>query len=133
MKKTFLILIAFIFLLVSAVAEGAEWHYIGETVKSGAKFYIDVDSIKRSSKNLVRVWIKQKERQPEKDNVTYALHYKEFDCKEKRARFLASTLYYKDGSTFSSNYKIGDWKFISLDSVFESELNVVCNKKIEER
>ena len=77
MKKTFLILIAFIFLLVSAVAEGAEWHYIGETVKSAAKFYIDVDSIKRSSRNLVRVWIKQKERQPEKDNVTYALHYKE--------------------------------------------------------
>jgi hypothetical protein len=127
MIKIFISIIIFGLFFETVVAEGADWKNI-DISDNEIIFYIDVDSIKHTSNNLVRGWIKQEYRQPNK-NISYALHYKEFDCKEKKVRFLSTILHYKDGSSPFSTDKKGNWIFIPPDSALEVELNLLCNKK----
>ena len=127
-KKIFLVITASISLLVSAVADGAEWRYI-TTNDIDTKFYIDVDSIKRSSHNSVKAWFKQEEKQSSKDNFSHSLLYQEFDCTEKRIRFLSIRIFYTDRKLPLSIDKTDDWVYVRPDSAYEAELHFLCSKE----
>ena len=125
MKKTFLILIVFIFLLLSAVAEGVNWLFIGEGKNSDDKYYIDISSITRTS-NIVRAWVKDVIKQPNEKNQSYVLHYQEFNCEGKKVRFLSTSIYYNDDRLPFLSAKVSDWQFIPSDSVLERQLEFIC-------
>ena len=123
-KKTLLISILALFLF-STLTEGVNWLYFMENER-GDKFYIEMDSIRHTSHNTVRILKKvEPGNSPEISSLVSDL---ELDCKGSRIKSLKEITYFKNGKT-----KIirGNKKFqkVTAEDIEESLLELVCSLK----
>ncbi len=101
-------------------------------------FYYDVEGITRTSKDTVKVWIKETFRGPGAHVLSRALgqHYRnlghsvsqeELNCKDKTSRHLSLTLYAKDGTILSSKTNmVEEFEPVEPNSVHEKLHKAVC-------
>jgi len=129
--------ILFIGLAIFGYAEvwGADWKYIEETY--AGKFFYDGDSI-RSSKDIVRVWIKVLYTEKgvnymasllgEKyKTLSYAILLFEYHCGDKEKCIVPIVCYSKDGKVLTSaDDQNPNWNFISPDSIDEALYKIIC-------
>lgn len=120
-----------------------DWEVYGKGKGGGALYYYDPQSIKRVSKDIIRVWhkttytettyteksmqdvIKGFEFEPKEVSCSIALF--EYDCSEKKVRTLSLTTYTKAGDAIDTiSYDSPSWNFVIPDSVGEFLFNIVC-------
>jgi len=101
-----------------------DWTYIG-TSKEGVKLsYSPERMVKRG--RLIQAWFKGEHPKTDQKISSYiSLH--EFNCPKGTYRLLQSTLFFRDGSTRSSNQPSA-WEHPLPDSVAEMEFRQVCRK-----
>lgn len=101
-----------------------DWTYIG-TSKEGVKLsYSPERTVKRG--RLIQVWFKGEH--PDTDpKISSNISLHEFNCLKGTYRLLQSTLFFRDGSTRSSNQPSA-WEHPLPDSVAEMEFKQVCRK-----
>jgi len=99
-----------------------DWTYIG-TSKEGVKLsYSPERTVKRG--RLIQAWFKgEHPNTDQKISSNISLH--EFNCPKGTYRLLQSTLFFRDGSTRSSNQPSA-WEHPLPDSVAEMEFKQVC-------
>jgi len=120
MKKEGLILIA-VLMLVSSLAEGANWVKLGSDEKQVD--YFDADTISRNG-NIVKFWNKLEYVKDTK--YKYFISYIELDCSDKKFRLLQETAYLLNGQIVDNPHK-KTWQNIIPGSGGESFL-VMCKK-----
>ncbi len=128
-------LLTAIFLFFSSIAEGANWEPISKSINEDQFIFIDTESIKHVSKNIVRVWVKLLFENPmpvysrqEKKFLTYALDYEEHDCSEEKSRSLQNVGYCTDGTNESISGS-AEWQYIIPGSNTSFVHNYLCNKE----
>jgi hypothetical protein len=101
-----------------------DWTYIG-TSKEGVKlFYSPERTVKRG--RLIQAWFKGEH--PDTDQkISSSISLHEFDCSKGTYRLLQGTLFFRDGSTSTSNQPSA-WEHPLPDSVAEMEFKQVCRK-----
>ena len=101
-----------------------DWTYIG-TSKEGVKLsYSPERTVKRGG--LIQAWFKGEH--PDSDQkISSDISLLEFNCPKGTYRLLQGTLFFRDGSTSSSNQPSA-WEHPLPDSVAEMEFNQVCRK-----
>ena len=101
-----------------------DWTYIG-TSKEGVKlFYSPERTVKRG--RLIQAWFKgEHPNTDQKISSSISLH--EFNCPKGTYRLLQGTLFFRDGSTRSSNQPSA-WEHPLPDAVAEMEFKQVCRK-----
>lgn len=101
-----------------------DWTYIG-TSKEGVKLYYSPErTVKRGT--LIQAWFKGEH--PDTDQkISSNISLHEFNCPKGTYRLLQSTLFFRDGSTRSSNQSSA-WEHPLPDSVAEMEFKQVCRK-----
>ena len=123
-KKALLINILALFLM-STITEGANWLYFIENER-GDKFYIDMESIRHTSRDTIRVLKKVEPGNSSK--ISSLVSDIELDCKGSRIKFLKGTIYFKDGKT-GTNRKNGKFQKVTAEDIEESLLELVCSLK----
>ena len=134
------ILLVIIFVLfVSNVAWGEDWKIYAVT-EFGFYFY-NPQSIRRVSKDTVRVWEKLvytekggqqmiKGTVPKYIKLSYAIKLIELNCSEQKSHFLSLTYYDQNKEiVYSSVGYASSWNFIVPESAGESIFNVICNPR----
>ena len=120
----------FLTLLCISSLVKAEWTLISKN-DSGDLFFLDFNTIQRNGK-LVRVWEKTEYSNNEGGSKSARI-YREYDCEEKKVRFLslqAFTGANLTGENLSpANSKPSDWIFIPPNTPFAFNMSVACKKK----
>ncbi len=125
--KLLVLIIAGMFLMTSA-AEGTNWTYIASDLRTGTEFYLDKENISSSSDGfLIKAWLKEKIKQPHKDNISHGRHYKEFDCKEKMFRYLLTTYYYTDSTPSIAFSEISNWVYVIPETAYDNIHKYLCS------
>jgi hypothetical protein len=126
-----ILLIAFLAMCIpfflSIIAESADWIPVAES--KSYVFFVDKESIKFVSSNVVGAWTKTLYKKPERNRSklgNYYLLLYECDCREKRKRILQSSIYYTDGTSESFNSPDDKWNCIEPDTVVEIIYKYVC-------
>lgn len=128
MKKYLLICFLFFSPYVNA-----EYTDIVPSTEDGIKFAIDFKTLQRKG-SLVRFWIKDELSMPQKlvnENFSSVVGYQEYDCSEKKFRYLSRIFYEKNnaqGRIIFTNNVASDWFFIPPNSVGIAIFNIVCKK-----
>jgi hypothetical protein len=109
--------------MISVVAEGAEWVYIGES-DIGEKHYLKKDTANILPKNIIRLWNKvtySDRNNKYKEVVTYM----EWDCKEGKNRLLKFTAYpwYGSPETMTPPSK---WRYPVLNTAEYDIYRIAC-------
>lgn len=133
MKNILLILTLSIFLLVSVAANGSDWKFMGTTSEDrwDTYYFIDMESIIRPSKSLVRYWelirsVKRGFPKPTVDELKEGLGYRDYielNCKENKKRSVKKE--YKDMPK--------DWVYIEPDSPAEKIYEFLCTDKNKQK
>ena len=108
-------------------AWGAEWKYYGQT--PSASYFFDMESMVHQG-NLIKVWVKavyseegrsdEQRRLGEKYyHLTESLALGEIDCKDKRSRVLALTVYSMEGEGVISESRERERGFRIPDPILE--------------
>lgn len=130
MRGSFIIIFLSIGLfLLSASAEGANWELI--TMSEKATFYIDTESIRHISKNVVTAWVKTVFKKPEIFNskgFVEVMNYEEHNCAELKKNVLQNTNRYLDGTSDTATYPEKEWTYIRPDTVESAVHNYLCKK-----
>jgi predicted secreted acid phosphatase len=119
----FSIVIALFFLAVPA--ESSDWlNYVED--KGGDMFYVDMESIKSTSANTIRVL--KKVEPAGSSGIASVLSEIEMDCKNSMMRYLKETTYFTDGKSRSASK---DEKFhkVTIEDDDESLLELICSLK----
>jgi hypothetical protein len=125
MIKITVIISVIALLLGPSLTEGAEWLYFIEN-KAGDKYYIDMDSLKRTSSHTVRLL--QKIEPAHAPQISSLVSDIEIDCSGSRIKTLQETTYYRSGKTKTSR-KDEDFRKITGTDIEESLLELVCSLK----
>jgi hypothetical protein len=125
--RIFIWLSVFGLVLISPIARGSDSILIEKTDK--AYVFIDNESIKHISKNIVRARVKyfpHTVMEPFRSKyLSYYLSYYEFDCDEKRAMVLQTTFYFK-GYTSEQDDREHPWSSVAPDTVESALFEYVC-------
>ena len=102
----------------------SDWTYIG-TSKEGVKLsYSPERTVKRG--RLIQAWFKGEH--PDTDQkISSSISLHEFNCSKRTYRLLQGTLFFRNGSTRTSNQPSA-WEHPLPDSVAEMEFKQVCLK-----
>ncbi|HSB05474.1 MAG TPA: surface-adhesin E family protein [Thermodesulfobacteriota bacterium] len=115
---------------------GADWKNVGQT-DSGEHFY-DAEGITRLSDNVLRVWEKtiytdkgresfvERFKQAKFMNMHSSINLWEYNCKEKKVRFLSLFYYSEDGMSLGNLTVPSDWNPIAPQSLAEDIFKAVC-------
>ena len=132
-------------IVISSVAEGADWKYYGRT-EWGDSYY-DRQSIKKISQDILEVWTKEvvtskkqkdfmiKSRQNYElsprgfRDYAMELSLKEFNCSTEEMRYLAVVDYNAANKIIDSVDFTGKWRQVIPDSIVEDLYNIVCKSK----
>ncbi len=124
MRAILLIAIAIIFLFtLTAQVEGADWKEVYENDK--AIFFLNVSKITKLPNNHYKAWEKLTFKDPT-SKLRKSILYKEYDCDNKRRRYLQVSLFDKNGGA-KTNSEIRPWQYVVPDSPDELMLTLVCN------
>jgi Surface-adhesin protein E len=137
MKKYFQLIFILFGLLIFWSGEswgGAPWKYYG-TNEDGS-YYYDTESLARSSKQIVRVWVQSAYTDQgishwvrgggeEFQNLAYTLVLTELNCADRAVRSLQIVFYSKDAEVLNPiNAK--EWELFAPDSMSEALYEAVC-------
>jgi len=114
---------------------GEDWKLFKKT--EDAKFYYDKKDITHLSQKMVKVWIKQVYTKKGKvdmlnlvgaryENLSYSINSLEFDCGDKKVRFLSMTYYYKKEDILDIENPPDQWESIPANSMFDALFKKVC-------
>jgi len=114
---------------------GADWKLYGSSENYYG--YYDAQSITRTSKNIVRVWLRSNLTETgvtdaagklgkEFENVNYFIILREINCAEKKSQRLSMTYYDNKGRVIHSEGSPGGWEFIVPESMFDLLYKEVC-------
>jgi hypothetical protein len=127
MKKILFVLL----LSISSIAY-AQWSLI-QTIDTAA-FFIDYSTLQQVNQ-YKRVWSKTEyfpnSKMAIESKVNSTRMYYEFDCREKKSRFLSFSAYKQSNlieSVYSDN-KTEEWRFIAPNTPDSLILDVVCKSK----
>ncbi len=125
--KLFILIVSGLLIMISA-AEGTNWTHIASDLRTGTEFYLDKDNISSSyDGSLIKAWLKEEIKQPQKDNISYGRHYKEFDCKEKMFRYLKTTYYYTDSTPSIAFSEISNWVYVVPETAYDNIHKYLCS------
>jgi len=121
-------------------ARAVDWVFYAEAKSGGDVYYYDPQSIKRVSKDLVRVWEKTsysekglqnaiKEFGPKFAGLSYSVTLNEYNCSEKKVCILSLTFYNQDGGVIMTYNSSSSWNFVPPESMAEIILNIVCGSR----
>lgn len=97
--------------------------------RSGDFIFIDRDTMRTQSDGYKRAWVMVVMAKPNASGDTHSKTYHEFDCRERRERYLQLTFF--KGSTVSSSFTPpGDWIYTSPGSVADGTLHFACFGKL---
>lgn len=122
----FTVFAALVAIALPAPALAAEWVLVEANI-SGDRFYIDLQSIRTMPNGYKRMWIRNDFAKPDKDGETSLKYYREYDCIEKRNRFLSIRAFSGEQVTSTSS-AVSEWEYVSPDSVQEGLFMFVCRK-----
>ena len=123
MKKTI-----FIFFLFISSSVLANWTQITRSEQD--RFFVDFTSLTKV-KNLYRVWEKLEYGEQSEDKVRSVRMYMEYDCVEKKSRWLAYDAFDDinlSGKKIVRSDRVSEWKFIRIDTIENTIFNSVCKK-----
>jgi len=125
MSKRVLLITACFLLLGSNVSNAFDWLHFIDT-ENGEKCYIDLDSIKRVSDDVVMVT--RKIEPQHSSNISSLVSHLEMDCSANRLRILKEITHYKNGKTGAA---AGNSTFRKVGSADfeESLMELVCSLK----
>jgi hypothetical protein len=112
-------------LLICSISEGVDWEYFMQSNK-GDNYYFDLDSIKYTSSDTVRL-LRKVELKASSD-LSYLIDDIEMDCEGKKIRFLKKTSYNirGEGRTIQAN---NEWQDVRAEDMDELLLELVCSLK----
>ena len=119
-----LITACFLF-LGSAVSGASDWLHFIDTEK-GEKCYIDLESIKRVSADIVEV--SRKIEPQHSSDVASLVSHLEMDCSRNRFRVLQEITHYKNGKT-GTTAGSSTFRKVSSADFEESLMELVCSLK----
>ena len=124
-NKIFLLLIFTSLLFLTGRAQSADWLNYVEG-KGGEMVYVDMESIKSTSENTIRVL---KKVEPAGSSIIVSvLSEIEMDCKNSMIRYLKETTYFKNGK--SSSISKSEWfRNVTIEDDDESLMELVCSLK----
>jgi hypothetical protein len=143
--SSLLIVLISISIVISSVAEGADWKYYGRA--EWGDYYYDRQSIKKISQGILEVWTKEVVTSKKQKDLMiksrqrydlsprgfrdYAveLSLKEFNCSTKEMRFLAIVDYNAVNKIIDSVDFTGKWRQVIPDSIGEDLYKIVCKSK----
>ena len=120
------VLAALMAIALPAPALAADWVPAANSI-DGNMFYIDRQSIRTMPNGYKRVWEQVDYAKTDKFGDTGAKRYREYDCIERRVRFL-SINYFKGNEVTSTDGRGSDWNYISPESINESLFQFVCRR-----
>lgn len=138
MKGKITIFAIFLFIVFFAIeAQAVDWVSYAETEGGYFICYYDPQSIKQISKDVVQVWQKTSYSKkgvqnmietfgPAYKEVSYAVELGEYNCSEKKLRYLSTTFYKQDGAAIIRSSDASSWGFVAPESMSEILFNVVC-------
>jgi hypothetical protein len=94
------------------------------------KLYVDQNSVKHVSGNIVRAWVTFAFKHPQKVGpklVQRAVSYDELDCSKRTLQIIQVIFYFTDGTSQSLSSK-SDSSNIASGSPAEFEFNYLCRK-----
>ena len=114
---------------------GAEWKFYTES--ENEKFFCDVESITKPSKNIVKVWVKMeytdrgvnemvKELGKKYENISYTKSLEEINCSDNKSRTLSLNDYSKEGKIIFGSNRENEWEYIVPESVTDTLRKAVC-------
>jgi hypothetical protein len=101
MNRLLLSIMIFASSLIFGVAEGADWTLITKGQSDDIDVFVDQESVKRISDNVVRAWIKYKYSNPRHFDSKYIKElvvYNEYYCTERKYKILQSEGYFTNGT-----------------------------------
>lgn len=126
--------VSFVFclLLMSQLAWGANWKFVGKSADGNVSVSVDVDSIKWVSEDIVRSCQKFSYAKPKLLNaaqkpVREVVAYREWNCAEETYNDLKVTFCYADGTKETENYKYALWHQIKQNSPEDDLHDYVCS------
>ena len=141
MKGKITILAGLGFIIFFAIeAQAVDWVFYGTSEENGNSHYYDPQSVKRVSKDVVRVWGKSsysekgaqdviKKDGSKYNGLSYIIFWVEYDCSEKKSYNLSVTLYNQDGGVIESSNNDSSWESIVPGAVSEALFNIVCGSR----
>jgi len=132
MKKWMLLFIlASLYLFDCSIGEAADWKFVGKSGDGNRSVFIDKESIRPISGNLIKAAVKLEYNRGKgvggfrhKKIVSHAIGDEEFDCRERRTKTLQVTVHFTDGDT--ANGDTISWKFVIPQSILETIYDYVC-------
>ncbi len=114
---------------------GEDWKLFKKT--EDAKFYYDKKDITHLTQNIVKVWIRQVYTKkgkidmmnlvgPRYKGLSYSINSLEFDCGDKKVRFLSMAYYSKNGDVLDLENSPDNWEPIPANSMFDVLFKKVC-------
>lgn len=130
MKQIFWALAIITCIIPFTVSYGEEWLYYIES-PGGDNYYMDVDSIKRVSEDIVRVTEKVVFHDTA-SRLSMRINELELDCGKKKIRGLQSLNTDQNGKKETANPESG-WQDVRPDDMQDSLFEIVCSLKKTEK
>lgn len=104
-----------------AIAITDDWALV--PAGSSSRTYVERSSIREAPNGFKRAWFKT----AYDDDSQYIEQksYFEYDCTERRSRYLSIVTYLKNGENFTTD-KLGNWRYITPDTTGELVFEYVC-------
>ncbi|MCX8026914.1 MAG: hypothetical protein N3A62_03515 [Thermodesulfovibrionales bacterium] len=133
-------LIRFIILISTFIfvypANSQNWKdFIPQDKSSGQIVQFDIDSKKKVSESVVRVWLKienkeQKDTKKSATPIAKTFYLTEINCTESMHRIISTSSYTQDGRMLSSTHEPdSSWYFIIPESIASYLKKAICENK----
>ena len=109
---------------LSSAAVAADWVLVTAST-DGTLGYVDRESIRTMPNGYKRAWMRIVYAEPIDYGITSAEVFKEFDCRERRSRYLQS-IFLKGKEVTTTVNRPSDWDYHRPDSAAEGLLEYVC-------
>jgi hypothetical protein len=116
-------------LLVSSFSFGADWVFIAEATDVDQDYYVDVSSYSyNKTTDKAKIWYKRNVFSGSKE-YTDTKTLVEYDCGQKKERYLAQSTYNIDGYALSNIDSPSTSRFIAPDTVGDALWEAACKVK----
>jgi hypothetical protein len=134
MKKLIYIMMSILILLPSLnFANGADWVLIGKSKDGNKYLFIDHESVRQKTENVVTSCAKYSYVNPIlfdqiKKPVIEIVADQEWDCDEEKYNNLQLTFYHTDGTNETETYKEPLWHYVRPDTLESDFCEYLCNQ-----
>ena len=114
-------------------AKAAQWTYLAKSQDGNMAIFIDRDSIRQVSENVVKSCQKFTYAKPalissQNKSVTEIVACRQWDCVEEKYNNLQVIFHFIDGTKETETYKFALWHYIKQDTPEYDLYDFVCNQ-----